>query len=307
MLPTCSKASRSSIIASRVPALRVPSHRPDTRVAAAVQASVGVEGRRDPSAAPPAGGPTAADGGAAEADADRPGAVRRTAHAHPALTPRRAALVHHPRHDPALAPRYRPPPLGRQIQTEQARAATGPPPHRPPGVAHGSRQRALGVPADRRRAGRARRRRRTLDGLGDLEEAWHRPRAPACRPGLGAVPAFPGRGDLGPGPVHRRPAGRHEGLRAGRDRTRHPPDPDPGRHRPSRRPVDRAAGPEPVHGPRSGRRQRQVRAARQRRHLPRRLRRGIHRGRPADRAQRRPDAPHETSGCILHLFGAIRG
>ena len=144
VLPTCSKASRSSMIASRVPALRVSSHRPDTRVAAAVQASVVVEGRRDPSAAPPAGGPAAADGGAAEADVDRPGAVHRAAHTHPALTPRRAALVHHPRHDPALAPRYRPPPLGRQIQTEQARAATGPPPHRPPGVAHGGRQRALG-------------------------------------------------------------------------------------------------------------------------------------------------------------------
>ena len=38
---------------------------------------------------------------------------------------------------------------------------------------------------------------------------------------------------------------RHEGLRAGRGRTRHPPDPDPGRHRSSRRPVDRPAGPEP--------------------------------------------------------------
>jgi hypothetical protein len=76
---------------------------------------------------------------------------------------------------PALAPRYRPPPLGRQIQTEEARATTGPPPHRPPSVAHGSRQRALGVSADRRRAGRARHRRRTLDGLGDLEQAWHRP------------------------------------------------------------------------------------------------------------------------------------
>src|SRR6202158_5266501 len=43
---------------------------------------------------------------------------------------------------------------------------------------------------------------------------------PKCRPGLGAVPALPGRGDLGPGAVHRRPAGRYEGLRAGRDRTR---------------------------------------------------------------------------------------
>jgi hypothetical protein len=135
VLPTCSKASRSSMIASRVPALRVPSRRTDTRVAAAVRASAGVEGRRDPSAAPPAGGPAAADGRAAEADVDRPGAVRRTAHAHPALTPRRAALVHHPRHDPALAPRYCPPPLGRRIQTEAARATTDPPPHRPPGCA----------------------------------------------------------------------------------------------------------------------------------------------------------------------------
>jgi putative transposase len=75
---------------------------------------------------------------------DRPGAVRRTAHAHPPLTPRRAALVHHPRHDLALAPRYRQPPLGRQIQTEEARATADPPPRRPPGTAHGGRQRALG-------------------------------------------------------------------------------------------------------------------------------------------------------------------
>jgi len=69
--------------------------------------------------------------------------------------------------------------------------------------------------------------------------------------------------------------------------------PDHRRHRSSRRPVDRAAGPEPVHGSRTGQRRPQVRAARPRRHLPRRLRRGIHRGRPADRAQRHPDAPDE--------------
>src|ERR1700758_1413760 len=112
------------MIASRVPAFRVPSRRPDTCVAEAVQASADVERRRDPSAAPPAGGPAAADGGAAEAEVDRPGAVRRAADAHTALMPWRAALVHHPRHDTALAPRYRPPPLGRQVKTEEARAAT---------------------------------------------------------------------------------------------------------------------------------------------------------------------------------------
>ena len=110
--PACSKASRSSMIASRVPAFRVPSRRPDTCVAEAVQASADVERRRDPSAAPPAGGPAAANGGAAEAEVDRPGAVRRAADAHTALMPRRAALVHHPWHNPALAPRYRPQPLG---------------------------------------------------------------------------------------------------------------------------------------------------------------------------------------------------
>jgi hypothetical protein len=91
--PACSKASRSSMIASRVPAFRVPSRRPDTCVAEAVQASADVERRRDPSAAPPAGDPAAADGGAAEAEVDRPGAVRRAADAHIALMPRRAALV----------------------------------------------------------------------------------------------------------------------------------------------------------------------------------------------------------------------
>ena len=203
VLPTCNGAFSSSMIASRVPALRVPPRRPDTRVAAADQTTADMEGRRDPSAATPADNPAAADH-PAKADLDRLGSVRRAAHAHPALTPRLAAPVHHPRHYPALSPRHHPPPLGRKIQTEQARTTTGPPPHRPPGTAHGHRQRALGVPADHRRAGRARHRRRTFDSLGNPQEARHRPRAPACRPGLGAVPALPGRSDPGPGPVHRR-------------------------------------------------------------------------------------------------------
>jgi hypothetical protein len=58
-------------------------------------------------------------------------------HAHPAFTPRHAALARHSRHYLALAPRYRSPPLGRKIQAEEARAATDPPPHRPLGAAHG--------------------------------------------------------------------------------------------------------------------------------------------------------------------------
>src|ERR1700748_987351 len=46
-------------------------------------------------------------------------------------------------------------PRARQVQPEEPRAPTDPPAHRPPGAAHGGRQRALGVPADRRRASRA--------------------------------------------------------------------------------------------------------------------------------------------------------
>ena len=43
--PDLRQGIRSSMIASRVPALRVPSRRSDTRMAAAVQSSAGVEGR----------------------------------------------------------------------------------------------------------------------------------------------------------------------------------------------------------------------------------------------------------------------
>ena len=38
----------------------------------------------------------------------------------------RAAAAGHPGHDPALAPRHRPPPLGRQIQARQDRPADHP-------------------------------------------------------------------------------------------------------------------------------------------------------------------------------------
>ena len=49
------------------------------------------------------------------------------------------------------------------------------------------------------------------------------------------VPALPGRGDHRVRLLHRRPARRHQGLRAGRDRARHPAHPHPGRHRASHR------------------------------------------------------------------------
>ena len=97
-----------------------------------------------------------------------------------------------------------------------------------------------------------------------FEEAWHRPRAPAPRPGLGAVPALPGRGDLGPADLFT------VDLLDGTNATCWPrlsntPPAESGFRAPS--PIPAASGScsrpgEPVHGPRSGRRQRQVRAAR---------------------------------------------
>jgi putative transposase len=51
----------------------------------------------------------------------------------------------------------------------------------------------------------------------------------------------------------------------------------------------------------------QVHDPRPRFELHRCVRRGPRRCRDPDRALQRPDTAHETSGCILHLFGAIRG
>jgi len=60
----------------------------------------------------------------------------------------------------------------------------------------------------------------------------------------------------------RRPAQRHEGLRPGRHRARHPPHPDPWSYRASRPVLGRAAGPELAHGPGRRRDRGKVRPAR---------------------------------------------
>ena len=71
--------------------------------------------------------------------------------------------------------------------------------------------------------------------------------------------------------------------------------------------VDRPAGPQPAHGSRRAGAPGQVPDPGPRLELHRRVRRGPRRCRDPDRALQHPDAAHETSGCILHLFGAIRG
>src|SRR5450755_3642177 len=44
-------------------------------------------------------------------------------------TPPRVAVAGHPGHDPAVAPRHRPPPLGHQVQARQHRSPGHPPEH----------------------------------------------------------------------------------------------------------------------------------------------------------------------------------
>src|ERR1022692_5033914 len=118
-------------------------------------------------------------------------------------------------------------------------------------------------------------------------------------PGLVAVPALSGRRDPGLRLLHGRPAPRHPGLRAGRDRARDPAHPHPRRHPAPHRGMDRAAGTQPAHGPRRANAASHVHDPRPRLGLHPHLRRGPGRRRDPDRAAQRPDAPHERDRRTL--------
>src|SRR6185437_14021793 len=75
-------------------------------------------------------------------------------------------------HGPALAPRYRPPPLGRQVQTRQDRQASHPPDHQDPSAPASPREPRLGLPQNPRRAGRSGSENSSVDGMGNLEQGW---------------------------------------------------------------------------------------------------------------------------------------
>src|SRR5450432_2216159 len=66
---------------------------------------------------------------AAEAELGGPGPARYPARRHTESAAPRTAAADHPRHDRPLAPRHRPPPLGRQIQARQDRPASDPAQH----------------------------------------------------------------------------------------------------------------------------------------------------------------------------------
>jgi hypothetical protein len=77
------------------------------------------------------------------------------------------------RHDPALAPHHRPPPLGRQVQERQDRAAGDPQEHQGPGPPAGPRESRMGLPQDPRRASWPGSQGRRVDRLGDPQGQRH--------------------------------------------------------------------------------------------------------------------------------------
>ena len=205
--------------------------------------------RRDLDPAPPARRPATAAAGPPAPDLSGPGTARGPAQRDTQSAAPGAAAAVHPRHDPALAARHHPPPLGRQIQAWQDRPPGHPPEHQGPGPPASQGEPRMGIPQDPRRAGRPGGHRRRVDRMGDPQGQRHRPRAATDRANLVAVPAVSGRGDPGVRLLHGRPAQRHPGLRPGRNRARDPAHPHPRHHPPSHRRMDRPAGPQPPHGP----------------------------------------------------------
>jgi len=128
-----------------------------------------MEDRRDLDPAPPARRPATAAAAPPEAGLSGPGTPRDPVRGDTESPPTRAAAAGHPGHDPALAPRHRPPPLGCKVDPRQERQARLPPEHQGPGPPAAPRKPRLGLPQDPRRAGRAGSASRGVDGIGDPE------------------------------------------------------------------------------------------------------------------------------------------
>jgi hypothetical protein len=258
-----------------------------------------MEDRRDLDPAPPARRPATAAAAPPEAGLSGPGTPRDPAQRDTESPPTRAAAAGHPGHDPALAPRHRPPPLGCKVHTRQERQASHPPEHQGPGPPAGPRKFRLGLPQDPRRTGWAGSASLGVDGIGDPEGCRHRSGAAAERSYLVAVPALPGRGDPGVRLLHGGTARWHPGLSPGRDRARQQAHQDSRSHFASHRGMDRPAGPQPDHGSRRASAPDQVHDPRPRLELHRRVRRGPRRCRDPDRALQRPDTAHERDRRTL--------
>jgi hypothetical protein len=240
---SCSPCRPAVMITGHVPAVYVPPDHAASRVAAARPACGDMEDRGDPDPAPSARRPATAAAAPPEAGLGGPGTPGDPARRDTESPPPRAAAAGHAGHDPALAPRYRPPPLGRQVHARQDRPASYPPEHQGAGPPAGPRESRLGLPPDPRRTGRAGGTSLGVDGMGDLEEGRHRSRTAADRACLAAVPALPGRGDPGLRLLHSGPARWHPGLCRGRDRACQQAHPYPRSHFASHRGLDRPSRP----------------------------------------------------------------
>src|SRR5215470_9744213 len=177
---------------SHVPAVRLPPDHASGFMAAAVPARGDVEDRRDLDSAPPARGPAATPAAAPEPELGGPGPDRGPAQRDTQSAPPRNAAAGHTRHDPALAPRPHPPPLGGPVQARQDRPTGDPPERQGPGPPAGPGEPRMGLPQDPRRAGRPGSESSGVDGVGNPEERRNRPGAAADRAYLATVPAFSG-------------------------------------------------------------------------------------------------------------------
>ena len=219
-----------------VSAVRVPFGRSASRVAAAVPARGSVADRRDLDPAPPARGAAAA--APPEAELGGSGPARGTARRDTESPSPWAAASGHPGHDPALAPRHRPAPLGSTVHGRQGR---GWPPaeSQGPGNPAGPGEPRMGLPPDPRGTGGPGSASPGVDGVGELEGCQMRlRRGGPDRPGRGS---YPGRRDPGIRLLHRRPAQRQPGLCPGRHRARDPAHPHPRRHPAPHRGMDHAS------------------------------------------------------------------
>src|SRR6266567_8027015 len=120
------------MITGHVPAVRLPPDHAADLMAAAVSACGDMEDRRD-NPAPPARRPATAAAAPPGPGLGGPGTARDPARRDTDSAAPGAAAAGHPGHGLALAPRYRPPPLGRQVQARQDRQASHPPDHQGPG------------------------------------------------------------------------------------------------------------------------------------------------------------------------------
>jgi hypothetical protein len=159
------------MITGHVPAVRVPPDLAASRRAAAVPARGSVEGRRDLASAPPAHRLAAASAVPPETDLGGPGPARDPAQRDTESASSGAAVAGHSGHDPALAPRHRPPPMGRPVHARQDRPPGDPPEHQGTGPPAGPGESRMGLPQNPRRVGRPRSEGSGVDGMGDPENA----------------------------------------------------------------------------------------------------------------------------------------